>query len=328
MIRQRLTRRSTLAALGAALMLPVLAFGQDAANWPTRPVRLIVPFAPGGPTDTVARLLSEKLRAIWNQSVIVDYKAGAGTILGTQAVATAAPDGYTLGMAVSAHMINPGLQPKLPYDTTRDLVGVSLIGLSHFGLFVPPSFEVNNVAELIAYARKNPDKMSYATPGIGTGPHLVGEMLKHMAGINMVHVAYKGSSPAQQDVIGGRIPLLIDVQFSAMPFVKANRLKVIALASPKRSSMNPDIPVIAETVPGFSAMSTIGIIAPAGMPPELLRRISNDISRAVKSPELSERMRQLGMEPLGSSPAEYNATIRTEIDKWNRVIKTAGIKIE
>jgi len=184
------------------------------------------------------------------------------------------------------------------------------------------------VPELIAYARKNPGKLSYATPGVGTGTHLAGELLAHMAGIELVHVPYKGSSPAQQDVVGGRVPLLFDVMFSAMPYVEDKRLKLIALASPKRAASHPDIPLIAETVPGFSAMSTIGIVEPAGGPADLRRRVGADIGRIVKAPDLAARMQQLGMEPVGSTPEQYAALIDAEIDKWAKVVKTAGIRIE
>lgn len=330
MNRHRYSRRQMLTALGA-MTLSARSLAQPAESavaWPSKPVKLIVPFAPGGPTDTIARMLAEKLQAVWRQPVLVEYKPGAGTMLGTQFVAKSPPDGYTLGMAISAHMINPSLQPNLPYDTKKDLVGVSQVAQAHFGLFAHPSLPVANVAELIAYGKKNPGKLSFATPGVGTGTHLAGEMLNHMAGLDMVHVPYKGSSPAQQDVIGGRVPLFFDVLFSSMPFVKDQRLKLLALSSPKRAVGNPEIPLIAETVPGFSAMSIIGVIAPAGVPRELLRRIGADIGRAVKSPDLSERMVQLGMEPVGSSPEEYNALIRDEIDKWSVVVKTAGIKID
>jgi tripartite-type tricarboxylate transporter receptor subunit TctC len=326
MKRQLSRRRAALAALAAFALLPIASQAQE--PWPTKPVKLIVPFAPGGPTDTVARLLAERLQSQWQQPVIVDYKPGAGTVLGTDFVARSAPDGYTLGMAITAHMINPSLQPKLPYDTQRDLVGVSQVAQAHFGLFAHPSLPVANVAELIAYAKSHPGKLSFATPGIGTGTHLAGEMLNHMAGIDMVHVPYKGSAPAQQDVIGGRVPLLFDVLFSSMPFVKDNRLKLIALSSPKRALANPEIALIAETVPGFSALSFIGVIAPAGVPKPLLKQISADIAKAVKSAELGERMVQLGLEPVGSTADAYDAVIRAEIDKWTRVVKTAGIKVE
>jgi tripartite-type tricarboxylate transporter receptor subunit TctC len=314
-------------ALAQAVPAPAAPAGGASATWPVRPVKLIVPFAPGGPTDTVARLLAQGLQSLWGQTVVIDYKPGGGTIIGTQFVAASEPDGYTLGMAISAHMINPSLQASLPYDTRKDLVGVSQVALSHFGLFAHPSFPAATVAELIDYARRNPKTISYATPGTGTGTHLAGEMLNHMANLDMVHVPYKGSAPAQQDVIGGRVPLLFDVMFSAMPFVKENRLKAIALASPTRAASNPEIPLIAETVPGFSAMSFIGVIAPAGVPKPLLNRISADIVRTVKSAALTERMMALGMEPVGSSPAEYDAVIGDEIDKWSKVVRTAGIKV-
>jgi tripartite-type tricarboxylate transporter receptor subunit TctC len=298
------------------------------ADWPTKPVMLVVPFAPGGPTDTIARLLAEQLRIIWKQPVVVDYKAGAGTMVGTQFVARAPADGYTLGMAITAHMINPSLQPKLPYDTIKDLTGLSLIGQAHFGLFAHPSLPVSNMPELIEYAKKNPGTLSYATPGNGTGTHLAGEMLKSMAGIDMTHIPYKGSAPAQQDVIGGRVPLLFDVLFSALPYVKDNRLKAIALASPKRAAANPEIGLIAEKLPGFSAMSLIGVIAPSGLPKPMVQRISADIARAVNSVELAQSMNQLGIEPVGSTSDEYNTLIQNEIAKWSRVVKSAGIKIE
>jgi tripartite-type tricarboxylate transporter receptor subunit TctC len=323
------TRRAALArlaALTAAAATAGRAFGAD--PFPSRPVTLIVPFTPGGPTDVVARLVAEKLRTIWGQPVIVDYKPGGGTITGTQFVARAAPDGYTIGMAISALTINAVLQPKLPYDTTKDLAAVSQVALAHYGLLAHPSLPANTLPELIAYGKKNPTALMYATPGLGTGAHLAGELLSSMAGIQMSHVPYKGSAPAQQDVIAGRVPLLFDVLFSTMPFVKDKRLKVIALASPKRDATNPDIPLISDTLPGFSAMSVIGVIAPAGVPKPLLQRIGGDVAKAVHAPELTERLAQLGMEPVGSTPEAYGALIQSEIEKWTRVVKTAGIKLE
>jgi tripartite-type tricarboxylate transporter receptor subunit TctC len=321
------SRRVLLCALAAALPLAVCAQGAG-ETWPDKPVKLVVPFTAGGPTDTVARLLATQLQAMWKQPVVVDYKPCAGTVLGTALVAKAPADGYTLGMAISALTINPSLQANLPYDTRKDIVGVSQVAQAHFGLFAHPSLPVNTVPELIAYAKKNPDALSFATPGAGTGTHLAGEMLAHMAGIRMVHVPYKGSAPAQQDVIGGRVPLLFDILYSSMPFVKDKRLKVIALSSPRHAVSNPEIPLIADTVPGFSAMSSIGVIAPAGLPPALLQKISADIAQAVRSAEMGARMAQLGLEPVGSSAEQYNQQIRQEIDKWAGIVKTANIKIE
>jgi tripartite-type tricarboxylate transporter receptor subunit TctC len=331
MIRSTIDRRQVLAMAAASLaasLLPGQVRGETVAEWPSRPVKLIVPFAPGGPTDTVARLVSERLHAAWRQPVVLDYRPGAGTMVGTDYVARAPADGYTLGMAISAFMVNASLQSKVPYDTRHDLVGISQLCEVHYGLFAYPAAPFNTVAELIAYAKKNPGKLSYASPGLGTGTHLAGEMLSRMAGIEMVHVPYKGSAPAQQDVIAGRVPLLFDVLFSAMPFVKDGRLKAIALGSPTRAAEQPQIPTISETVPGFSAMSVIGIIAPSGVPKALVKRISADVAAAVKSPELSAKMLQLGMEPVGSTNEEYDALIGSEIDKWAKVIKAAGIKPE
>ena len=321
-------RRNWLAGAAAAVALTAGPAWAQSEAWPARPVTLVVPFAPGGPTDTVARLLAERLQAQWKQAVVLDYKPGGGTMVGTQAVARSPGDGHTLGMAISALMINPALQPKMPYDTLKDLAPVALIGQAHFGLFAHPSLEARNIAELVAYAQRNPGKLSYATPGIGTGTHLAGELMQTLAGVQMVHVPYRGSAPAQQDVIAGRVPLLFDVQFSAMPFVREGRLKLLALASPKRSQQTPEVPTMDETLPGFSAMSLIGVIAPRTTPRALVDRIAGDIATAVRSPEMGARMAQLGMEPVGSSSQEYEAIVRTEIAKWTQVVKTAGIKLE
>ena len=315
--------------MAAAVMLaPNFVAAQAVEAWPDKPVKLIVPFPSGGPTDTVARIISAGLQTLWKQPVVVDYKPGAGTTLGTNIVAKSPADGYTLGMAITALTINPSLQANLPYDTKKDLVGVSQVAQAHFGLFAHPSQPFNNMQELIAYAKKNPNALSDATPGTGTGTHLAGEMLANMAGIRLLHIPYKGSAPAQQDMIGGRVPLLFDVLFSSMPFVKDNRMKVIALSSPKRAVSNPEIPLIAEAVPGFSAVSAIGLIGPAGMPPALLQKISADIGQVVRSAEVVARMQQLGMEPVGSTSDQYNAQIRQDIDKWAAIVKSAGIKME
>jgi tripartite-type tricarboxylate transporter receptor subunit TctC len=312
----------------AMLLAPTFVAAQAVEAWPDKPVKLIVPFPPGGPTDTVARIISTGLQTLWKQPVVVDYKPGAGTTLGTNLVAKSTADGYTLGMAITALTINPSLQPNLPYDTKKDLVGVSQVAQAHFGLFAHPSQPFNNMQELIAYAKKNPNALSYATPGTGTGTHLAGEMLASMAGIRLLHIPYKGSAPAQQDMIGGRVPLLFDVLFSSMPFVKDNRMKVIALSSPKRAASSPEIPLIAETVPGFSAVSAIGIIGPAGMPPALLQKLSADIGQVVRSAEVVSRMQQLGMEPVGSTSDQYTTQIRQDIDKWAAIVKSAGIKLD
>jgi len=303
-----------------AVSLPV--FSQQ---YPARPVRLIVPFPPGGATDIVGRLVAGKMQEVWRQTVVVENRPGAGTVVGTEAVARAAPDGYTLGMVVTAHVINPSLRTSLPYDTLRDLVPVTQVSAQQLVIAVNPSLPANNMAELIALARKHPGELSYATPGSGTAMHLAIELLKTSTGINLVHVPYKGGAPAQQDVIGGRVPILLDVLYAVTPLIDAGKIKVIALLGPERVSKYP---VVAETVPGVSAISMVGIVAPAATPPDLVRRISLDVSTAVKSSDLTQRMKQLGMEPVGSTPQEFDALIRAEMGKWAKVVKASGAKAD
>jgi len=297
-------------------------------TFPTKPVRLVVPFPPGGATDIIARLVAQKMQEVWGQSVIVESKPGAGTVVGTDFVAKAAPDGYTLGMVVTAHVINPSLRSSMPYDTVKDLVGVTQVSVQHLVLAAHPSLEANTVAELIALAKKSPGKLSYATPGSGTAMHLGFELLKTTAGIEFLHVPYKGGAPAQQDVMAGRVPILLDVHYAATSLIKAGKIKVIALLSPQRVPSLPEYPVIAETVPGVSALSMVGIVVSSGTPRDVVRRISADIAKAIRASDLTERMTQLGMEPVGSAPEAFDAFIRAEIDKWAKVVKASGAKVD
>jgi len=284
-----------------------------------------VPFPPGGATDIVGRMLAAKMQEVWGEPVVVENKSGAGTVVGTDAVAKSAPDGYTLGVVVTAHVINPSLRPNLPYDTLKDLAAVTQVSSQQLVIAANPSFPANTIAELIALARKNPGELSYATPGSGTAMHLSVELLKVSAGIDLVHVPYKGGAPAQQDVMGGRVPILLDVLYAVTPLIDAGRLKVIALLGPERVSRYP---VVAETVPGVSAVSMVGIVAPAGISKDLLFKISGDIANAVKHSDLTGRMKQQGMEPVGSTPAQFDALIRAEIEKWARVVKLSGAKAD
>lgn len=304
-----------------ALAVPVSASAQ---TWPNKPVRLIVPFPAGGATDIIGRLVAQKMTEVWGQTVIVENKPGAGTVVGTDLVAKAAPDGYTLGMVITAHVINPSLRREMPFDTIKDLSGVTQVAQAHLVLAAHPAFEANTVAELVALARKNPGKYSYATPGSGTSMHLAMELLKTRAGIDIVHVPYKGGAPASVDVIGGRVPLITDVHYASAANIKAGKLKVLALMSPVRPAGSPELPVIAETVPGVSSTSIIGIVAPSGTPRDLVQKISADIARVVKNSDLSKRMIEMGMEPVGSKPEEYDALIRSEIEKWGPVVKASG----
>jgi tripartite-type tricarboxylate transporter receptor subunit TctC len=328
-------RRQLAAALGLAA-LGSRAFAQGAAPaasgaagaFPTRPVRLIVPFPPGGATDIVGRLLAQKMTEVWNQQVLVENKPGAGTVLGTNLVAKAPPDGYTMATVITAHVINPSMRESMPFDTVRDLSGVTQLGQSHLVLAAHPSFEAGTVAELIALAKANPGRYAYATPGSGTAMHLAMELLKTQAGIDLLHVPYKGGAPALQDVLGGRVPLFTDVLYSAMPQIRAGRLKVLALMSPRRPPGYTEYPVIAETVPGVSAVSLLGIVVPSATPRELVHRISADMVRALRSPELIAKFSELGIEPVGSSPEDYDTLIRTEIARWAPVVKASGAKAD
>ncbi|MGH8740614.1 MAG: tripartite tricarboxylate transporter substrate binding protein, partial [Burkholderiales bacterium] len=295
--------------------------------FPEKAVRLIVPFPPGGATDIIGRLVAAKMQAVWGQSVIVENRPGAGTVVGTDLVAKSAPDGHMLGMVVTAHVINPSLRHNLPYDTLKDLASVSHVSVQHLVIATHPSVEARNMAELIALAKKHPGKLSYATPGSGTAMHLSVELLKTQAGIDIVHVPYKGGAPAQQDVMGGRVPILLDVLYAVQPLINSGKIKPIALLSPQRISSS-SIPVVAETVPGVSALSIVGIVAAGGTPRDLVQKISADLSRAIKSSDLTERMTQLGMEPVGSTPEQFDAMIRAEIDKWARVVKASGAKVD
>lgn len=292
--------------------------------WPNRPVRLVIPFPPGGSTDAQGRLLAQKLSEVWGQPVVVDNRPGAGAVLATNLVAKAPPDGYTLGIAVSSHAINPTLRSNLPYDTLKDLQPISEVGVQHIILDANSSLPVNNLAELLELARQQPGRLSYASPGSGTAHHLVMELLKVKAGVNIVHVPYRGGAPAQQDVMGGQVPLLMDTYYASAGLIKAGKLKPIALFSLARPASVPDIPVVTETVPGVSAQSSVGVIAPAGTPAAIVKKISADIAHASRMPAFAQKLLEMGLDPVESSPQEYDRCIRADIVKWAPVIKASG----
>jgi len=311
-------------ALVVSILLIVAGIGVS-QSYPSRPVKLIVPFPPGGATDIVGRMVAAKMQEVWGQPVVVENKPGAGTVVGTDAVAKSASDGYTLGMVVTAHVINPSLRSSLPYDTLKDLAAVTQVSSQQLVIAANPSFPANTVGELIELAKRSPGTISYATPGSGTAMHLSMELLKASAGIDLVHVPYKGGAPAQQDVMGGRVPILLDVLYAVTPLIDAGRIKVIALLGPERTTRYP---VVAETVPGVSAVSMVGIVAPSAIAKDILTKISGDLAQAVKHSDLTERMKQAGMEPVGSTPAEFDALIRAEIEKWAKVVKRSGAKVD
>ena len=318
--------KSILRCLALAAALAPLA--SAAQTYPTRAVRLMVPFPPGGATDIIGRLVAAKMQDAWAQPVLVENRPGAGTVVGTDYVAKSAPDGHTLGMVVTAYVINPSLRSDLPYNTLKDLTGVTQVSVQHLVMAANPSFPANSIPELIALAKKEPGKLAYATPGSGTAMHLSVELLKTNSGIDLVHVPYKGGAPAQQDVVAGHVPILMDVLYAVQPLIKAGKIKVLALLSPRRAPDAPDYPVVSESVPGVSALSLVGIVAPAATPRDLVYKISADIARAVKSSDLTERMKQQGMEPIGSTPEQFDALIRAEIEKWAKVVRISGAKAD
>jgi tripartite-type tricarboxylate transporter receptor subunit TctC len=312
----------------AGVLLLVAPLVATAQAYPAKTVRMMVPFPPGGATDIIGRLVAAKMQEVWRQPVVIENRAGAGTVVGTDYVAKSSPDGHTLGFVVTAYVINPSLRADLPYDTLKDLSGVTQVSVQHLVMAAHPSLEANSIAELIALAKKNPGKLAYATPGSGTAMHLSVELLKTTAGIDLVHVPYKGGAPAQQDVVSGHVPILTDVLYAVQPLIQSGRIKVLALLSPQRAPEFPEYPVVAEAVPGVSALSLVGIVGPAAMPRNLVHRISADIARTVKSSDLTERMKQQGMVPVGSTPEEFDALIRGEIEKWAKVVKVSGAKAD
>ncbi len=311
-----------------AILLCLAAGFAHAQEFPKGVVKLVVPFPPGGPTDIVGRVMAQKLGEVWNASVVVENKPGAGTSIGTDAVAKSAPDGQTIGMVITAYMINPSLQAKLPFDTLKDLTNVTQLVTQHVVLVAHPAAPFNTVAELVAYAKKNPGKLTYASPGTGTSAHLAGELLKNEAGIDMVHAPYKGSGPAQVDLVAGRVDLMMDVYHSAKPQVEAGRLKVIALAAPTRPAGLAQYPAIAETVPNVSVTSLFGFVVPAATPRPIVMRIYADSLRVLAMPEVRDRLAGLGLEVVGSTPEQFDAFVRSEIAKWAKVVKDNNIKAD
>lgn len=329
------TRRRLIVGASAAVALknfPALAQEPMSpaaiANWPTKPVHIIVPNVPGGGVDILARHLETGLSKLWSQPVVVDYKPGAGTVIGTDFVAKSPPDGLTLGMVVTSHVINPALRKQMPFDTQKDLAGVTMTATSSLLLSASPKLPVGSLKELIAYAKSNPGKLSYATPGAGSSMHLAGELIKLTTGIDMLHVPYKGSGGAYGDVFDGRVDLLIDPLFSSMPHVTSKRLKPIAVLSAKRDPIAQDIPAAGETLPNFDVVSVNGIVVPSATPRALVNRISSDFAKVLKSEDMRQRLLAIGLLPVASSPEQFDSFVRTEMKRWADVVKAGNISIE
>jgi tripartite-type tricarboxylate transporter receptor subunit TctC len=312
--------------LAAALAAgPVAA--QGAAGYPTKPIRLIVPLAAGGPSDTMARTLAQKLSEILGQNVIVDNRPGASGTIGTAIAVKAPPDGYTLLLVSTAVSINPSLFRELPYDTLRDLRAVSLLGGAPYLLTVHPSLPVKTVKQLIALAKARPGELNHASGGSGTGPHLGMELFMQSTGIKVVHITYKGGGLAINDFIGGHTQVYMANMITMIPHVRAGRARALAVTSLKRSPAAPEIPTIDESgVPGFDEGGHHGIVAPSGVPDEIIARLNASIVTAMRSPEIVRRLQAEGGYVIASTPQEYDALIRSQMEKWAKVIRAAGIQ--
>jgi tripartite-type tricarboxylate transporter receptor subunit TctC len=310
----------------AILGLLLAAGGVHAQQkYPTRPIRLIVPFAPGGGTDIVARMLAQKLTETFKQSVVVDNRPGGGGTIGAETAARANPDGYTMMLVVGAYAANAALY-KLPYDPVNDVAPIALIGESSYMVALHPSVPIKGIKELIAYDKANPGKLNYGSGGSGGAIHLATELFNQMAGTKLTHVPYKGSGPALNDLLGGQIQLAIGTMPSTIPHVTSNRLRGIAVTGAKRSNAAPDIPTVAETVPGYEAVTWYGLLGPKALPKDIVARWNREIDRIVQLRDVKERMAADGLEPAGGSPERFREVLKRDIAKWQKVVKTANIK--
>ena len=313
--------------LAAALLCALPSQAAELA-YPTRPIRIIVPQSPGASTDLTARMIGQKLNEAFKQPVVIDNRPGSSGIAGTEIVARSAPDGYTLMVVASSFSINPALGRKLPYDAVRDFTTVSQ--LSKFpNLFAAhPSFPAKTLPEVIAAAKAKPGQISYASAGLATGTHMSAELLKYMTGIDLLHVPYKGGGPAMAAAIGGQTQLVISTSLGLMAHVRSGKLRPIAMTSAKRSPAAPDIPTVAETVPGYEHEPWNGMFAPAGIPKPVLAKVSAAVTRALHEPEIRKVFESEGASPVGSTPEEFGVVLKAEIAKWTKVAKAANIKLE
>jgi tripartite-type tricarboxylate transporter receptor subunit TctC len=316
--------------LAVAVAFGVVApFATGQSTYPTKPVRLVVPFPAGGTTDIIARATAQKLSEAWGQQVIVDNRPGAGGNVGSELVAKSAPDGYTLLMGtVGTHAINPSLYAKMPYDHVKDFAPVILVAGVPNVLVVNPELPVKSVPELIAYAKASPGKLNFASSGNGTSIHLSGELFKAMTGVQMTHVPYKGSAPALTDLVGGQVQLMFDNLPSSLAFIKAGKLRALAVTSTARAAALPDVPTVADFVPGFEASSWFGILAPAGTPPAIIAKINGEVTKWLATPEAKDKLTAQGANAAGGSPQDFAKHIQAETAKWAKVVKDSGAKVD
>ncbi|KLR57022.1 tripartite tricarboxylate transporter substrate binding protein [Diaphorobacter sp. J5-51] len=323
-----LHRRRFTGLVCAALCAAATPFAW-ANDYPNKPVKLVVPYPPGGPTDIVARVVAQKLQEQMGQPFVIDNRPGGGANIGAEAVARSPADGYTLVVATTAHAINPSLFAKLSYSITKDFAPVSQLTSGPLVIVTHPATPANNVKELIALAKAKQGGLNYASSGNGQSTHLSAELFSASAGVKMAHVPYKGSAPALTDVMGGQADLMFDTMLSSMPHVKASKLKALAVTSSQRSPSAPAIPTVAESgLPGYEAIAWNGVLAPAGTPKEVVDRLNAELKKALDNPEVKQRFEAQGFAAAWNTPAAYAGFLQAEVDKWGKVVKASGAKID
>jgi tripartite-type tricarboxylate transporter receptor subunit TctC len=309
------------------LLFSTIAGAVQAQNYPSKTIRLIVPFAAGGSTDVIARVLAPKLTEAWGQQVIVDNRPGGNTTIGTDIVAKSAPDGHTLLVTPAPFTVVPSVMTKLPYDPAKDFEPITLINTTPMGLVVHPGVPAKNLKELIALAKTRPGQMNFGSSGSGGVPHLSGELLNTMAGLKITHVPYKGNAPALADLVGGHVDMAFNGLTSVMPFIKSGRLRVLGVTSIARTAALPEVQTLDEQgLKGFQAVAWNGLTAPARTPKDAIAKTADTVARIIKSPEFAEQLKRDGSDPVGSTTAEFVAHLRDEVVKWKKVLDRAGIK--
>jgi tripartite-type tricarboxylate transporter receptor subunit TctC len=313
----------------AFVLLAAACTAGIAQGYPAKPIRIVVSFPAGGIADLYARIIGTKVQEGWGQPVVVENRTGAGGNIGAEAVAKSAPDGYTLNMsALGPHAVNVSLFTKLPYDPVKDFAAIALVLEAEGLLVLHPSVPANSVAELIAHARSNPGKLTFASAGMGTASHLAGELFKTMAKVEMTHVPYKGNVPAITDLLAGQTSLLFATMPTVLPHAKAGKLRALATIGAARSAAAPELPTVAESLPGFEVNNWIGLFAPAGTPPEIVRRWNAEVMRIMRSPEIQARLPAEGARFSPNSPEQFAAFVKSEIAKWAPVVKASGAKVD
>jgi tripartite-type tricarboxylate transporter receptor subunit TctC len=312
------------------LTLAILSFQAFGQPYPAKAVRMIVPYPPGGGNDTFGRLFAAKLSDRMGQAFVVENRPGAGTMIGTEAAAKSAPDGYTILLSsIATHALSPNLYSRVPYDPIKDFAPITLLGIAPTVLVINQEVPAKTLQDLISLAKAKPGALAYASGGNGTPPHINAEVFKAVAGVDLLHVAYKGGGPALTDLIAGRVQLMLDTAASAMPHVRSGKLRALALSAAKRSAEYPDLPTFGEAgLPQYETNAWYSMHAPAGTPPEIVRRLNRELVAILKDPDIVARFKQLSTEPVGNSPEQFGAFVKAELDKYARIIKSAGIRLD